>query len=188
MLPKAILEKPQNFKFESQEKGETIYFILRKHPVVNVWWIVLSIFFSIAPIITYIYKDTSIVPVELLIVIPKHYWMILIILWYMIVIFFTFEAFLLWYFNIYIITDARVIDIDFHGLWKKRISEASLGNVEDASYSTNSMLHIVFDYGDISMQTAAEQPEFEFKSIPKPGLVHDILTNLAEAYKQKYGR
>jgi len=74
--------------------------------------------------------------------------------------------------------------VDFTGFWGKRISEASLDNVEDATYETNNLLHILFDFGNISMQTAAEKPEFEFKSIPRPALVHDKLTDLVEARKK----
>ncbi len=184
----AILKNPTNVKFESQEDDEIIYYVLRRHPIVTVWWILTSIFFLLLPILIYIFRDTPIIPQSWLLIIPIQYWLILLILWYMVVIFLAFEAFLLWYFNIYILTDRRIVDIDFHGLWKKRISEASLANVEDATYSTDNMLNIVFDYGDVYIQTAAEKPEFEFKAIPKPGEVHDKLTDLAEAYKRKYGR
>lgn len=183
MLFKSIEENPLDVKFESQGKDEQLCFLLRRHPITNLGWILNSIFLLFLPVLLmalsnylelntfkYIRADTQV---------------LFIVLWYLLTLFFTFESFLIWYFNIYIITNKRVIDIDFKGLWSKRISEApSLESVEDVTYETNKFLHILFDYGDIFMQTAAEKTEFEFKSIPKPALVHDKLTDLVQHYKE----
>ncbi len=120
--------------------------------------------------------------------VPAKYQILLIAIWYLLTLLYIFEEFIIWYFNVYIITNKRLIDIDFKGFWRKRISEASYDNVEDVTYQTNKFWHVLFDYGDISMQTAAEKSEFEFDAIPKPALVHDTLTNLIEDYKKTHGK
>ncbi len=176
---------PKNVKFESQESNEKVYYILRKHPITMIPEVFVSIALLIMPLATIlIFKDIHSLLQQY---IPDSLEIIVILLWYSFVFFLTFEAFLLWFFNVYIITDKRVIDVDFHGLWRKRVSETSLDNVEDATYETNQFLHVIFDYGDINIQTAAEKREFEFHGIPKPGEVHDILTNLVHEYKHKHG-
>lgn len=178
----ALLRSPTNVKFESQENGEKVHFILRKHPITNLGWILGSLFMIFIPVVVIIYLDTA--QIDTFKYIPARYQLVMILLWYLLTMFYTFESFLVWYFNVYIITDRRIIDIDFRGFWKKRISEASLGNVEDATYQTGHFWHILFDYGDIAMQTAAEKTEFEFSAVPKPGLVHDVLTNLVAEFKK----
>lgn len=182
MVFNALLEKPKNVMFESQEKGEKVYFILRRHPITNIGWLLLSLIFLVIPLAYLAFapnlEDTFTIRLN------PNYEFILIIMWYSLTMLYTLESFLMWYFSTYIITDKRVIDVDFTGLWGKRISEAPLENVEDATYQTKSFLNILFDYGDIFMQTAAERTEFEFDSVPKPGMVHDVLTDLVEASRK----
>lgn len=183
---KSLEEHPKNIHFESQEPGEQVHFLLRRHPITNLKWIIASIAAIIAPpaVMTFLINGVD-NPFAL---IPAKLQLMSIIIWYLLVLLLTFESFLIWYFNVYIITNKRVIDVDFIGFWGKRISEASLDNVEDATYQTTKLLHILFDYGNIFMQTAAEQREFEFHSIPKPGLVHDKLTDLVEQFKNNNNR
>ena len=184
MVFNALLQKPKNVTFESQEKGEKVYFILRRHPITNIGWLFFSLVLIVIPLAYLAFahnlEDTFIIRLN------PNYEFILIIMWYSLTMLYTFESFLMWYFSTYIITDKRVIDVDFTGLWGKRVSEAPLDNVEDATYQTRSFLNILFDYGDIFMQTAAEKTEFEFDSVPKPGMVHDTLTDLVEARKRRY--
>lgn len=181
----AYIEHPKERIFESQEKDEVIHFLLRRHPITNLGWIVFAIILIITPPLTFQHiQDTLAFIFDN---IGNEIETLFYILWYTLTLFFIFESFLSWYFNVYILTDKRVIDVDFSGLWYKRVSEAALDKVEDASYSTDKFWHILFDYGDIQMQTAAEKTEFEFHSIPKPGIVHDKLTDLVQLYKQKHG-
>ena len=46
----AILQKPKGIRFESQEKEEQLYFLLRRHPITNLGWITLSIALVFAPL------------------------------------------------------------------------------------------------------------------------------------------
>lgn len=166
VLP-SIQKFPKNLKFESQEMNEAVYYLLRKHPITNMPSVLLIFALLIIPLIVIImFKDLHQSFIEF---IPGNLEITIILLWYSFVFFLSFEAFLLWYFNVYIITDKRVIDVDFHGLWNKRISETSLDHVEDATYETNQFLHVIFDYGDISIQTAAEKGNLIFEVFPTPG-------------------
>ncbi len=183
---KALIERPTDTTFESQQADETVYFLLRKHPITNLGWIINSIILVLLPpAIMAILMSNDINTFDY---INPRLQMVFILLWYLVIMFVTFESFIDWYFNVYIITDKRLIDVDFKGLWNKRISETSLGQIEDATYQTNRFWQILFDYGDISVQTAAEKTEFEFNAIPKPGLVHDKFTDLVEEFKNKHGR
>ncbi len=184
MSLKALEHQPRDVQFESQAPQETLYFLLRRHPVTNVWWIVLVLILILTPPVVLVYFVES--REQISAIVPPQYQAVILIVWYLVTLFLAFESFLLWYFNVYIITDQRVIDVDFFGLWKKRISEASLGNVEDATYETTGIFHVMLNYGNIFMQTAAENPEFGFLNVPKPGIVHDKLTDLVEDYKKAH--
>src|SRR3990167_669884 len=112
-----LLKNPRGVHFESQEPNEKVYFILRRHPITNVGWIAFSLIGVFTPIIAmYVF---TIFEIDSFQVLPAQLQFILIILWYLLISLFTFESFLIWYFNVYIITDRRVIDVDFAGFWGK---------------------------------------------------------------------
>ena len=104
---------------------------------------------------------------------------IAIALWYVMSVIYTLERFITWYFNVYIVTDRRLIDIDFKPLFYKNVSEATYSNLEDTSFSMHNIFQTIFNYGDVLMQTAAEKTQFEFIDIPNPAKVQDIISNLA---------
>ena len=79
--------------------------------------------------------------------------------------------FLHWYYNIYIVTTQRVIDIDFIQLLYKKFSEARLDRIEDVTFTSSGFFAAVFNFGDVTIQTAGETREFAFDSIPKPSSV-----------------
>ena len=181
----SYIERPKNIRFESQGQQEILYYLLRKHPITNLGWILMSLLMVFLPV--FFMYSFSRLGINTFNYVEADIQALFLILWYLVTMFFTFEAFLTWYFNVYIITDKRLIDIDFRGLWNKRVSETSLAQIEDATYETSKFLHILFDYGNISVQTAAEKGEFEFHSIPKPGIVHDKFTDLVEDFKKQHG-
>ena len=44
---------------------------------------------------------------------PGNYQLMAIVIWYLLIIAFIYEQFISWYFHVFIITDERVIDINF---------------------------------------------------------------------------
>jgi len=99
-------------------------------------------------------------------------------MWYMIIVAYVFENFLSWFFDINIITDERIIDIDFHNLIYKEVSDTKIDRVQDVTYRQGGVLRAIFDYGDVLIQTAAEVPSFEFLAVPHPHRVVKILNDL----------
>ena len=143
----AYLENPKNIEFESQENGEVLYYLLRRHPITNLGWILFAFLLVIVPLAGI--RAMEYYVEEPFKIVPARYQLVMLIIWYLLAMFYTFTGILTWYFNVYIITNRRIIDIDFRGLWRKRVSEALLGNVEDVTYQTHHFWQILFNYGDI---------------------------------------
>lgn len=108
-----------------------------------------------------------------------------VIFWYLIVIMFVFERFLAWFFNMSIITDERIIDVDFTNLTTKKVADADIDKIQDVTFTNNGAVGTIFNYGDVLVQTAAEVVEFVFDSVPNPGRVADILQNLRMEEKRE---
>ncbi len=109
---------------------------------------------------------------------PATFQFVTMLGWYTIIIGYALEKFLMWFFNIYIVTDERVIDVDFYNLLFKRISEAKLENIEDITFSNSGILQSIIDYGEVRIQTAAEIPQIEFENVPHPEKVAKFLSEM----------
>ncbi len=162
---------PQNVKFETQQEQETILMVLRQHPVVNLRWILVAIILLLAPLVL-----VPLFPFFNFLT-PRH-WFFLNLGWLFLLTAYVSESFLSWYYNLYIITDERLIDVDFYSLIYRAISEAKLDKIEDVTATTTGVLGAIFDYGSISVQTAAEKREFELGNVPHPAKVTKFLNEL----------
>jgi len=100
------------------------------------------------------------------------------VLWYLATISFVFESFLNWYFNVAIVSNQRVIDIDFSWPLFRNVSECELSRVQDVGYVISGFGATVFNYGDVLVQTASEITRFVFNSVPNVDKAHDIITDL----------
>ncbi|MBU4380640.1 PH domain-containing protein [Candidatus Parcubacteria bacterium] len=180
----AFLESPKNVSFESQEKGELIIFLLRRHWITNVPWILFSFVLLSFPLLYRVILSND----SFFSLLPSKYALVAGLIWYLFTFLFILENYLIWYFNVYILTDKRVIDMDFYGIIHKKVSETPLRNIEDSTYFVSGIFPTLFDFGNIKIQTAAESPEFEFEQVPNPAQVHDRINDLITDIHKTRGR
>lgn len=162
--------KPVNTQFDSQMRDERVILLLRQHPITQLKWVFTAIGLILAP---FLFSYVS-----LLSFMPDRFQFAALVGWYLLVIGFMLEAFLSWFYNAYIITDERVVDIDFQSLIFKNISSAKIDNIEDVTATTGGALRSVFNFGTIKIQTAAAQTEFEFADVPQPARVTTLINEL----------
>lgn len=166
----AYAVKPVKVFFDSQLHDEEVVLLLRRHPITQIKWLVVAIIMILVPFIfSYI---------SLFSFLPQKYQIMTLVGWYMLVVGFSLESFLNWFFNSYVITDERVIDIDFESLIYKNISAAKIDNIEDITAITGGAIQSIFDFGTIKIQTAANDTEFEFEDVPHPAKVTTLLNEL----------
>ncbi len=170
--------KPAGIRFETQTDEEEIMLLLRKHWITNFPWLVLGILLILAPLTLRWFPFLSFL--------PTNYQLMAVIIWYLLTTIIIFERFLTWYFNVNIITDERIIDIDFTNLIYKEISDAKIDKVQDITYRMGGAIRTLFHYGDVYIQTAGTEPNFEFLAIPKPEQVVKILNQLREEEEREF--
>lgn len=161
---------PDHVNFVGADSEEKIVLLLRRHAITNVPWIFLTIILFSSPIVALIFGFFDAVPIDFLTV--------GFIFWYLVSFAFTFEKFLGWYFNVYIITDERVFDVDFINLVYREITDANIDQIQDVTVRVGSVIRTVFDYGDVLIQTAAEIPQIEFDAVPHPDKIAQVLREL----------
>lgn len=166
------------YSFDSQLDGENVLLLLRKHPVTQIGKFLIAIIMMVVPLffsqISFYY------------LLSGNFQTAVLLLWYLIVVGYSLESFLTWFYNVYIITDERIIDIDFLSLIYRNVSAAKLDKVEDITAVTSGVAQSLFNYGTVRVQTAAEKSEFEFEDVPYPTKVTQFLNEmLVEEEKEK---
>jgi hypothetical protein len=168
---------PKDIDFESRSKDEKVVLLLRQHVAVNFNWILITIAMIFVPIAARAFGVfTSL---------PSGFELVITMAWYLVTMIFAFEKFLSWYFNVYIVTNERVIDVDFHNLIYKRVSDAALDNIQDVTYNMGGVTRTILNYGDVFIQTASEVSEFDFLAVPNPAKVVKIINDLIEKDEKK---
>lgn len=166
----ALNVRPDSVHFETQDKEEKIVLLLRRHPITNIPWISLATLMILAPALLRLFP--------LLSFLPLRFQLIGILIWYLVILAFVLEEFLTWFFNVYIATDERIVDIDFFNLIYKEVSDTKIDKIQDVTYKMGGVVRTIFNYGDVFIQTAAEVPNFEFSAVPNPARVARILQEL----------
>jgi len=178
----AFASHPDGVRFETQEAEEIVVLFLRQHLIVNLGWVLLAILLIFAPIVVF---PLIISALGLTIAVPPNYLFIGALFWYVGTFGFVLAKFLGWYFNIYIITNERIVDIDFYYLLYKHFSQAELTKIQDLSYVSGGIVATFFHYGNVRIQTAGEMPNLEFDRVPRPDKVVETIRSLADQIKGK---
>lgn len=161
---------PDYVHFVNRDPEEKVILLLRKHPITNLRWILTSfvmvIGFPFAVVIT---------PIEFL---PGTFQFILGLMWYLFVVAIVLEGFLSWFFHVNIVTDERIIEVDFVNLIYREITDANIEDIQDVTVRVGGSLSTFFDYGNVYIQTSSEIPRIDFEAVPKPDKVARVLREL----------
>lgn len=98
-------------------------------------------------------------------------------------LFFWFYGFMLWidyYFDVWIVTNQRIVNIEQKGLFVRDIAELQISRVQDVTSEIRGLIPTLLDFGDVYVQTAGEQRRFVFRQIPNPNQVRDAIIQLSQ--------
>lgn len=166
----AFVSKPAHLRFETQEKKEKIVLLLRRHLITNISWLAITLVAALFPLVIIGFISFEFI--------PARYRLISTLVWYLLTFAFAFEKFLSWFFNVNIITDERIVDIDFPTILYKDISETKIDQIQDVSVKVGGFIRSLFNFGDVLIQTAGAVPEIRFDAVPNPEQVSKILNEL----------
>lgn len=177
----SLFQSPKKIKFDTQEQSEVIELFLRQHLIVNVFWVVTSLLLLILPPVFFQldslfgFNFTSEVPVNIL--------SGGLIIYYLLLLAYAFEQFLSWYFNVYIVTNQHIVDVNFYSLLSKEVVEIRLDDIEVIAYHISGVLGSLFHFGNVEIETAAETKRILFEKVSRPDIVADRIQDLQRARK-----
>lgn len=166
--------------FINEQNDEEVVLILRAHPIMNLRWMLIVAGALILPEIlgwAGVFNP-----------IPFKYVFVGKLSWYLVILGFAFEKFLSWYYSVFIVTNERLVDIDFVNLLYRVVSYANLNHIEEPAMVMGGFVRSFFKYGDIHVATAAEAPTLEAVGIPHPDKVIRIISELSEELEKRRER
>jgi len=164
--------------FPSQSSDEKIFLLLRRH------WFTYAVFIFIALVMAIPFVIFAAVYFTNPIIFEGAVGNLSIIigtLYFLFILSLILYGFIDYYLDVYIVTNERIVDIEQSGMFKRKISELHLYQVQDVKASVTGAFPTMLHYGDIHVQTAAEQENFVFKAIPNPYRVSKMIADLHQA-------
>lgn len=161
------------YHFQGQRPTETVMAVIHRH-----WFDIVTHFILIALLTGLILGSFFILPAfaagDGLLDNPRFFLFVqntfLLILWM--------YSFLIWidyYFDVWIITNERVINIEQKGLFVRAVSELKFSRIQDVTSEVKGMIPTILNFGDVKVQTASEEDYFLFRQVPDPYHVKDVI-------------
>ena len=170
----SFCKDPDGISFQSQESNEKILLFLRRDFITNAKWILIGIILTALPLLLIFSHFSG----NSLTFLTFNFYLLLLLFYYLFVATYFYINFITWYYNVALITDQRVIDVDFSSLVYKDVATTKLSLVQDISYAQVGVVRTFFDYGNILIQTAGSLDNFIFESSPKPEAAVHIVEEL----------
>lgn len=157
--------------FPGQEANEAIFIFTRRHPA------------AFLPILGVVLLMT-LLGMGLLVIIssflPYNFAILTGSAFLLFMALFTMVEFFDFYFDLYIATDRRVVDIDQNRFFNRSVSELLYEDVQDVETKSKGILATFFNYGDVMIQTAGSKPNFTFAQVGNATEVAAIILDISD--------
>lgn len=172
----SFCENPHGISFRNQDPDEKIILFLRRHFITNLPWLFIAFLLLLIPpfivLVNLLFSLFFFQNLSLSLILFSF------ILYHLVIFTVVFVNFITWYYNISLVTNKRIVDIDFSHLVYKNLAETKLSLVQDVSYTQVGTFPALFNYGDGLVQTAGNIDHFDFTAVPQPARVVKIIGGL----------
>ena len=159
------------------EKNENIVEIIRRHPFFFWAETILLVLLGIAPLVIYKIFEVQIAPTVQSYLLAKFIYEIWLLgIWFLI-----FIAWTDFYFDVWIITNERIIDIDQNGLFSRNVSSLRLEHVQEVTVTTDGLLNTLLHAGNIEAETGADKKQFYLPNVNDPEHARDVIMDAQSA-------
>jgi membrane protein YdbS with pleckstrin-like domain len=173
------------YRLPNQEPGEKIIRILRRDIFILFKKVIFAFILFVLPFV-FLALMIAIYPELMSGEISSVLILLAVSAYYLFAWLFFFFMFIDYYLDVSIITNERIIDIDQNGFFSRTIAEQRLERVQDVTSEVKGVMPTVFRYGDVFVQTASETQRFDFREIPEPDAVRDMIIKLVEESKCRH--
>lgn len=157
-------------------EDENTIIVLHRH-----WFDILKNFSFIFLLVFFLIANHIVLPILFPILASAEYGLLLLFLESSFAMLIVILFFLIWidyYFDVWIVTNKRIINIEQKGLFSREVSELELDRIQDVSAHVLGIIPTFLNYGDVLIQTAGEREKFIFKKVADPYAIKDLIMSL----------
>lgn len=158
---------PSGVHFSGEHDDEEIIILVRAHIVTIVPWLVAVLGGALVPVVVLPVAAVSGIFPQ----VSFGLGLVLFIFWYLGLLTYASLNLLFWYFNVGIVTNERVVDVDWNSLVHHDVALTLMNQIQDVRAERIGVMTAVFDYGHVHVQTAGTVANVEFYNVPHPQLV-----------------
>ncbi len=89
--------------------------------------------------------------------------------------------------NVVLVTSEKLAQVLYKSIFDRKISQLSIGDVQDVTVTQSGILARMFDYGTLTVETAGEQQNYSFTFTPKPYHAAKAIVGAHEENLKKFG-
>lgn len=174
------MERFKHFHFHGQRSGEKIIKIVRRHwfnifqQYIIVFAMLFLLLFSLQVLPSFFSFSEN----------GAEFWFFesffAIIIWLYI--------FIIWidfYFDVWVITDSRIVNIEQKALFMRHTSELKFSKIQDVSIEIDGFIPTILNFGDVHIQTAGTRGRFLFHKVPNPYKLKGLIMNMQNKTMKK---
>lgn len=177
MLPAHYLPNPQS--------DEEIIIFIRRDVIILLRHVLLYVVLFLLPLAAY-FIINSYLPFFIENAIASDLLILVMFLYFLYVWLFLYRGFLDYFLDIWIVTNYRILSIEQSDLFHRTIAEQKLFRIQDVTSQQKGFLPTFLNYGDVFIQTAAEQTRFTFEQVPDPHRIARQITQLVDWQKKEH--
>lgn len=172
----------QSYHFSGQKEGEQIILVVRRH-----WFNIIQNLFSIFAMVFLLLGSYLYLPLLFPAFNTETFSGVFLFLENLFAMMVWILFFLIWidyYFDVWIITNKRVVNVEQKGLFNREVSELELEKIQDITTDVKGIIPTFLNYGDVYVQTAGKMERFDFADVPDPYGIKDMIMNLQKTKQQ----
>ncbi|MDP3057471.1 MAG: PH domain-containing protein [bacterium] len=159
-------EEIKKITFPGQYDGEEILLVKRRHWIVLLGFVLTIAVLFLVPIFVYFF-------LPLVVEIPyteifTRLFIFIVGLYYLCLSFLLFYAIIDYYLDLWIITSQRIISIEQKGFFRRTVTELRYSQIQDIASEVSGLVATYFQFGNIKIQTAAEDQGMTLRQITHP--------------------
>lgn len=161
-------------KFANQHHNEEVLVVIRAHPITLLPVFGFAIVLAIVPMFINILLADFFTFFQILFI---------NIVVYSSIFSYVFINFVLWVHNVGIITNHRIIDIDYTSVLLKSATGSSLDDIADVNGKTTGFIRSIFNFGDVHVQTAGIEQNIVFIDAPEPDTIVSLVSRIIRDHR-----
>jgi hypothetical protein len=160
----------ENYLSQDLKEGEKVVKVVHKHwasfiwPATKVFLVLVIPFF----LISFLFSNLL--------------GLIIFFIWVAVGLGYGFHQWINWYFDIFILTNQRIVNIDQRSLFSRSVSETNYKDVTGVTYEVSGPLAMMFNYGNVKVSVGGAENAIKINSVADPKGLQELIVDLQQKF------